>query len=94
MREVTDGLSYKRDALNWQDRLRDEAGQLNERLTKLRGFMAQKGGFYAGLDVADQELLQEQEGLMTRLLAVLGKRLGRASGGNRPPESGGAPGST
>lgn len=61
---------------------------MEERLGKLREFL--KGEGFKGLDVTDQELLVEQEGLMTRLLAVLGKRLGRASA----REAGGAPGST
>jgi uncharacterized protein (DUF934 family) len=87
MNEVTDGSTYKKPA-GWRGRLRAEGDQLEERLGKLREFL--KGEGFKGLDVTDQELLVEQEGLMTRLLAVLGKRLGRASA----REAGGAPGST
>jgi hypothetical protein len=58
------------------ERLHQEYDQLQDRLTKLRAFL--KTDAYVNLPDVDHLDLVEQEALMTRLAAVLFRRLDRA----------------
>jgi hypothetical protein len=59
------------------ERLRAEHAELKERTKKLNTFLDSQG--FAALHWVDQHDLERQYGIMTRLLAVLDRRLVRAN---------------